>query len=84
MITMPAYEKLETRIDGSVAVIGDVHGQSEQLLQVLTALEQRPDFADLWVVFVGDLVDRGPDPAGVIQIIIEFIQRHPKTTVVCG
>ena len=56
--------QLATRIDGPVAVIGDLHGQVEQLVALLDRLHERPDFRDRWLVFIGDFVDRGPDPKG--------------------
>lgn len=75
---------LATRIDGPVAVIGDVHGQVDKLLTVLDQLRQRPDFEKRWLVFIGDLVDRGPDPKGVLEIVQDLLVTHPRTTIVCG
>jgi serine/threonine protein phosphatase 1 len=74
----------ETRITGPVAVIGDVHGQTEKLDAILTQLDQRGDLAKRWLVFIGDLVDRGPDPAGTLDLIAELIRDGVKTTVVSG
>ena len=53
--------QLATRIDGPVAVIGDVHGQVDQLVVILDRLRQLPDFESRWIVLIGDLVDRGPE-----------------------
>jgi serine/threonine protein phosphatase 1 len=75
---------LAREISGPVAVIGDVHGQSEQLYRVLEQLCARDDFEDRWVVFIGDLVDRGPDPKAVIDLFLELRKEHEKTTLVCG
>lgn len=50
--------------DGPVAVIGDVHGQSELLRALLARLGNMP------VIVVGDLCDRGPDTRGVIDQLI--------------
>lgn len=74
----------ETRISGPVAVIGDVHGQIEKLQSVLDQLDQRGDLAKRWIVFVGDLVDRGSDVAGTLDVIDELIRDRVKTTVVSG
>jgi serine/threonine protein phosphatase 1 len=49
----------------SVCVIGDVHG----CLQTLQALIQKLPNKNL--CFVGDLIDRGPDSAGVIRLVRE-------------
>ena len=71
-------------IDGPVAVIGDVHGQIRQLDSILEKLKTLPDYQDRWIVFIGDLVDRGPDSRGVVERIIELSDRHGKVTSVMG
>ncbi len=45
--------------------IGDVHGCLEELRELLQVVRYRPGVDRL--VFVGDLVDRGPDPVGVVR-----------------
>ena len=45
-------------------VIGDVHGCLDELDELLRAVELRP--VDR-IVLAGDLMDRGPDPAGVVR-----------------
>src|ERR1700721_1393367 len=45
--------------------IGDVHGCLEELRELLRVARYRADTDRL--VFVGDLVDRGPDPVGVVR-----------------
>jgi serine/threonine protein phosphatase 1 len=53
-----------------VYAIGDVHGRSDLLDQLLDAIGQdnaaRPP-SDTRLIFLGDLIDRGPDSAGVIS-----------------
>lgn len=71
-------------ITGPVAVIGDVHGQVDQLKTVLQQLLVLPDYDRRWIVFIGDLVDRGPDPQGALSEILKVIQQHERTTIVCG
>ncbi len=53
----------------SIAVIGDVHGNVSALAGVLRIAEGRFD----QFVLVGDYVNRGPDSAGVIQLLIDQI-----------
>lgn len=72
------------RIDGPVAVIGDVHGQTDKLRQIIAQLAKVPDIHRRWIVFIGDLVDRGPDPAGTISLYCELAKQHGKVTWVCG
>lgn len=75
---------LPTRIDGPVAVIGDVHGQVDKLQRILQKLAFVPGMADRWIVFIGDLVDRGPDPKGAVDAYCELSAQHGKVTLVCG
>ncbi len=46
-------------------VVGDVHGCLDELDELLRLVELRPGFDRL--VFVGDLLDRGPDPVGAVR-----------------
>ena len=73
-----------TRIDGPVAVIGDVHGQTTQLREIIAQLAKLPDIHKRWIVFIGDLVDRGPDPAGTVQLFCDLVKQHEKVTWLCG
>ena len=76
--------KFETRIDGPVVAIGDVHGQTKKLEAVLNLLQQRDDFQDRWILFIGDFVDRGPDSRGTLDIVTKLAERHSKLTAVAG
>ena len=50
--------------------IGDIHGRLDLLERLLAQVEadnaERPT-ATSWLVFLGDLIDRGPDSRGVIE-----------------
>ncbi|WP_437187317.1 metallophosphoesterase [Planctomicrobium sp. SH668] len=76
--------ELAREISGPVAVIGDVHGQVHQLECVLQQLKALPDYERRWIVFIGDLVDRGPNPQGSMELVLETLRDHERTTVVCG
>ena len=78
---MPSFA---SRIQGPVAVIGDVHGQVEKLDIILSKLRRTPDFARRWVVFIGDVVDRGTDPKGAIDRLLALQREHPQTTAIAG
>jgi hypothetical protein len=52
-------------IKGRVIVVGDVHGCHEELTELLQRLELKDDD---YVVFLGDLVNRGPDSHAAIRI----------------
>ena len=73
-----------TRTEGPVAVIGDVHGQTAQLREIIAQLAKLPDIHKRWIVFIGDLVDRGPDPAGTVQLYCDLVKQHEKVTWLCG
>lgn len=49
-------------------IVGDVHGCADELSQLVDLLRLGPDDE---FVSVGDLVHRGPDPAGVCAILAE-------------
>lgn len=72
------------RIDGPVAVIGDVHGQTDKLRKIIAQLAKLPDISRRWIVFIGDLVDRGPDPCGAVQLYCDLAKQHNKVTWLCG
>lgn len=61
----------------SVYVVGDVHGCRRELVALLDQLDVGTD--DL-VVFVGDLVRKGPDSRGVL----ELVRSQPNMVSVCG
>lgn len=60
-------------------VIGDVHGRLDLLDQLLAAIEEdverRPQRKNA-LVFLGDLIDRGPESRGVIERLRTF--RHDR------
>jgi serine/threonine protein phosphatase 1 len=49
--------------------IGDIHGHSDKLARLLSEIENWIDGQNAQYVFVGDYVNKGPDPAGVISIV---------------
>lgn len=75
---------LKSKIQGPIAVIGDVHGHVDRLGVVLNKLRKLPDFEHRWVVFIGDFVDRGPDSKAVLDLFLQLLDEHPKTTAVAG
>ena len=60
------HERFEIDSYGGIYIVGDVHGSRNSLERLLTELELAGD--DL-VVFVGDLVRKGPDSPGVIDLV---------------
>ncbi|MCX7565828.1 metallophosphoesterase family protein [Sulfitobacter sp. F26169L] len=55
-----------------IYAIGDIHGHLAELIRVL-ALIEADGGKDAEVVFLGDYTDRGPDSAGVLDLLIEGV-----------
>jgi serine/threonine protein phosphatase 1 len=54
--------------------IGDVHGRLDLLVDLLARIEadnESRGAARTWLVFLGDLVDRGPDSRGVVELLAD-------------
>ena len=60
-------------------IIGDVHGMSEELALLISDVQ--PTSKDI-VIFVGDLVDKGPDSAGVVRMVREMAESASFDVVV--
>jgi polynucleotide kinase-phosphatase len=72
------YQKLyndKRELTGPFDIIGDVHGCRAELETLLSRLGYvdgvHPDGRT--VIFVGDLVDRGPDSPGVLRIVMDLV-----------
>ncbi len=69
-----------------VYAVGDIHGRRD-LFDVLIAAIEADDKsraqAETTIVLLGDLVDRGPDSAGVIAAARELAARR-KVRILCG
>lgn len=63
-------------------VIGDVHGCLDMLKDLLDRIPWRPGRDSL--VFIGDCIDRGSDPKGVIDWIVDLIARYPGVDCLLG
>jgi serine/threonine protein phosphatase 1 len=60
------HRRIDTDRHDDIYVVGDVHGSRSALETLLATLDLSAD--DL-VVFVGDLVRKGPDSPGVVDIV---------------
>ncbi len=65
---------------GPFDIIGDVHGCHQELADLLDSLGYQPAADGAWhpagrtAVFLGDLVDRGPDTAGVLRTVMAMVE----------
>jgi serine/threonine protein phosphatase 1 len=67
--------------------IGDVHGRLDLLVQLLELIEADNSSrapANVYLVLLGDLVDRGPDSRGVIEHLINCPPKFAKTVFLHG
>ena len=68
-----------------VFVIGDLHGCVEEPKLLLRHLEQKEALGDAdLVVFLGDYIDRGPESREVVDLMLEFRAKFPKTRFLMG
>lgn len=70
-----------------IDVIGDVHGQAEQLMALLQTLGYRMQngawqHPDRQAIFVGDLIDKGPEPAQVLMMVRAMVEQGAARLVV--
>ncbi len=64
----------------ATCVIGDIHGCGQALDELLALVEDRAES----FVFLGDYIDRGPDSKGVVDRLLAFRARHPRTVFLMG
>ena len=58
---------------GRFLVFGDIHGEWQKLESLLEQVQ--PDYAQDEVVFLGDYIDRGPEPKRVLDYIMGLSKR---------
>ncbi len=60
-------------------VIGDVHGRCGQLLSLLGMIPRNESSDTL--VFLGDLIDRGPDAPGCVAHVLKLTRSNPEQII---
>lgn len=67
----------QTLPEGPLDIVGDVHGEIDALRSLLRHLgvDLRSRTAERPLVFVGDLVDRGPDSVAVVELVRALVER---------
>ena len=63
--------------EGPLDILGDIHGEIDALRAVLERLgvDVAARRAPRPLVFVGDLVDRGPDSVAVVQLVADLVEK---------
>ncbi len=67
------------KIRRRIFAIGDIHGCKDALEALLEILPV--DWERDLIIFLGDYIDRGPDPKGVIEKIIELKKAYPESII---
>lgn len=70
-----------------IYAIGDIHGRLDLLDQLLLKIEAddaRRGNANTGLIFLGDLVDRGPDSAGVVERVRALCAERTDTRCLAG
>ena len=67
-----------------IYAVGDIHGCYFNLQDALDYLESVLNDDEDRVVFLGDYMDRGKDSKRVIETLIEWKSRHPRTVFLRG
>lgn len=70
-----------------IYAIGDIHGRAdllEELLRRIDADDAARTPSETTLIFLGDLIDRGPDSAQVVERLIALKADHPRTRFLLG
>ena len=66
------------------AIVGDIHGCLAEARQVLAELRRRGLQRSDELILLGDLVDKGPDPAGVVRFFRQERDAGQRTVLILG
>jgi len=67
---------------GRVFVVGDIHGCLEMLQRLMDKIPWHPDKDRL--IFLGDYIDRGENPKGVVDYIVALTRCSPHVDCLIG
>ncbi|MEE3330418.1 MAG: metallophosphoesterase [Myxococcota bacterium] len=82
---MEDHKTVEPLFEGPLDIIGDIHGERtalESLLRKLGYDDRGRHREGRRLVFIGDLVDRGPDSPGVLRTVIRLVESGNAQCVV--
>lgn len=64
--------------------IGDVHGRRDLLEALLTAIGEDAAGRDARIVFLGDIIDRGPESRQCLDLVIRTLEACPGSRLILG
>ena len=67
---------------GKSFIVGDVHGCSQMLKRLIDKIEWNPSSDRL--IFIGDYIDRGEDPKGVVDFVLRLKEDSPLVQCLIG
>jgi serine/threonine protein phosphatase 1 len=69
-----------------IYAIGDVHGRSDLLAKLIEFVDchSKRSGRQPRVFFLGDIVDKGPDSRGAMDIVCETLRRWPESRLLLG
>lgn len=67
-----------------IYAIGDVHGKRDLLEALLAAIRSDAGSTDLRIIFVGDIIDRGPESRQCLDLVIRTLADLPGSRLVLG
>jgi serine/threonine protein phosphatase 1 len=72
--------------DAVVYAIGDIHGRLDCLESLLQRIEDEPLPVGRrrQILFLGDLIDRGPDSSGVVERVMAMVTASPDVHCLAG
>jgi serine/threonine protein phosphatase 1 len=64
--------------------IGDVHGRRDLLSALLAAIRGDAGSRPLRIIFLGDLIDRGPQSRQCLDLVIRTLAEYPGSRLILG
>jgi serine/threonine protein phosphatase 1 len=61
--------------------IGDIHGSLDKLKVLVEGCQRDADGREMMLVFLGDYIDRGPDSAGAVRLMLSLQQEMPDRVI---
>ena len=64
--------------------IGDVHGRRDLLQALLQAIRTDSAGREARIIFLGDIIDRGPESRQCLDLVIATLDSYPGSRLILG